>query len=141
VKQNRAMVRPILREGVPLILRELKMKKLPFIIILPAALFLASPASGSLATFVGLETLRKIIVLNRVDAEDRGGETGDTSRSQGTDDPGDSRNSKSVHGDAIAHFQTLLFTKETETAQLNAEIGFGDFTIEPMTLMYFHRRL
>ena len=139
MKQNRVMLRPILREGSLPILRELKMKKLPPVIILLTVFFLASSANGALGTFVGLETLRKIIILNRVDAEDRGGEKGDTARSRGTSNQEDSRDSKGVRSDAIAHFETLLFTRGTETAQLNAEIGFGDFSIEPAsddTLIY-----
>jgi len=130
------------------------MKKLPIAITLLSALIVASPvavalltalacappASAASGTFVGFETMRKIIILNQMGATEREAETGGEAASEGgAGEEKDTKAGKKKRSPVPAHFETVLSTEGAETARLTVEIGFGELTMRPAggdTLIY-----
>lgn len=113
----------------------------PVAIALLSAFTLASPARAASGTFAGFETVRKIIILNRMGVTHRDTQEGDEASSNGGDsgEGKDAKGGKKKRSSVPAHFETLLSTEGAETAQLTVEIGFGELTMRPAggdTLIY-----
>lgn len=109
------------------------MKKLLAILGIPAILLSALPAYSMQGTIVGLDMLRKLIIINRVDAADRGGEPDSeaASKEKSGEDEQYMEKSRTKRHDSMTHFSNLILIDGAKSAHLTVEIGFGYFTIEP----------
>jgi hypothetical protein len=115
------------------------MKKLWLITAGLIPLLAVPSAKADLNIFLGFDIVRQLIKLHRIDEGDSALKRKATSDEQGNQTEGTSRGRKSKRSDGKAHFSTLLLVGDVQTAELNAEIGFSDFTLEPAegdTLIY-----
>jgi len=107
------------------------MKKLGLSIGLLAVLVLASPAKSALGSFIGFDMLRQLLILNRTETDGKEAKKGEAASTGEDEESGEGRESKRTRASGKAHFSTLLLMGDAESAELSAEIGFADFTIEP----------
>ena len=105
------------------------MKKLGISLGLLAIFLLAPPAKSALGAFIGFDMLRQLLILNRTAIEGKEAQKQEAA-STGEGDEGEGKESKRTHAGGKAHFSTLLLVGDAETAELTAEIGFADFTVE-----------
>lgn len=108
----------------------MKIQKLGLSIGLLAVFVLASPATSAVGAVVGFDMLRQLLFLNRAGTEEKEAKKGDAVSSDEGEESGDEKERKRSRASGKAHFSTLLLIGDAETAELSAEIGFADFTVE-----------